>query len=163
MEEIWKPIPGFDGYEVSNFGNVRSFKRNNVCVLKPSITSGGYLQVNLCKNGKVYPGRIHKLVLLAFVGPRPEGLEICHGPGGPSYNRLDNLRYDTHIANMQETKRASGPSSLGSKIERKYLGQRRYHRAKRIRSDFLSGVTKQELAERYNTSMSNICHIVSRI
>ena len=26
MEEIWKPIPGYDGYEVSNTGKVKSYK-----------------------------------------------------------------------------------------------------------------------------------------
>jgi DNA-binding CsgD family transcriptional regulator len=46
---------------------------------------------------------IHRLVLEAFVGPRPEGTECCHNDGNPANNRLENLRWDTHRANMQDT------------------------------------------------------------
>lgn len=38
-------------------------------------------------------------MLAAFVGPCPEGLEVCHLDGDPLNNRLSNLRYDTRSAN----------------------------------------------------------------
>lgn len=52
--------------------------------------------VTLCKEGKVYgPRAVHLYVLETFVGPRPEGMQACHGDGDPANNRLSNLRWDT--------------------------------------------------------------------
>ena len=44
--------------------------------------------------------RLHRLVLEAFVGPCPAGMEVCHNDGDPTNNRLSNLRCDTHRNNM---------------------------------------------------------------
>lgn len=49
--------------------------------------------------------RIHSLVLEAFVGPRPDGMEGCHNDGDPANNHLANLRWDTRAANNQDTLR----------------------------------------------------------
>lgn len=49
---------------------------------------------------------VHRLVLEAFVGPCPDGMECCHDPDyNPSNNRLENLRWDTRKANMEDAKR----------------------------------------------------------
>jgi len=45
---------------------------------------------------------VHHLVAAAFIGPRPEGSEVCHGPGGFLDNRAVNLRYDTHHENIRD-------------------------------------------------------------
>lgn len=37
--------------------------------------------------------------MLAFAGPCPIGLEVCHNDSNPTNNRLDNLRYDTRRSN----------------------------------------------------------------
>lgn len=107
MEEVWKPIPGYGGYEVSNLGRVRSYhikgsrRLSSVPhVLKHTTDKrSGYQGTGL---GKGNFRRIHHLVLLAFVGPCPDGLEALHNDDNKSNNRLDNLRYDTHLANMQD-------------------------------------------------------------
>lgn len=56
----------------------------------------------------------HTLVLLAFVGPRPEGMECCHGNGIRHDNRLENLRWDTHQGNMADRLR-HGTDSRGER------------------------------------------------
>lgn len=43
---------------------------------------------------------VHHLVLITFVGERPEGAECCHNQNNPSNNNLVNLRWDTHLANV---------------------------------------------------------------
>ena len=56
-KEIWKPIKDFEGYEVSNMGNVRSlnYKRTGeIKILKPQKDKNGYLIVNLYKNRKLF-------------------------------------------------------------------------------------------------------------
>lgn len=45
---------------------------------------------------------VHRLVLLAFVGPCPEGCDGLHGPGGHTDNRLVNLYWGTPIQNMMD-------------------------------------------------------------
>lgn len=73
--------------------------------MKSWVVKGGWLQVSLCKQGKRLGQSIHRLVLLAFVGPCPEGMECCHNDGNGKNNRLDNLRWDTSKANAADRKR----------------------------------------------------------
>ena len=100
-EEQWLPILGFEAYEVSNQGRVRSFKHEKVHVLAPG---GGrsYPMVVLRRDGQGHPRSIHRLVALAFLGPCPEGLECCHCDGNPHNNTPQNLRYDTRAANADD-------------------------------------------------------------
>lgn len=46
---------------------------------------------------------VHILVLTAFYGPCPEGMEGCHHDGDPLNNRLGNLRWDTHVGNVSDS------------------------------------------------------------
>jgi hypothetical protein len=111
-EEIWKPIPGFPGYEVSDQGDVRSYRKRgrggsfyiDPHLLKPS-PDGKYRQVCLRKNGQSHVKHISTLVLLAFVGPKPSGLEACHNDGDHANDKLTNLRYDSHDGNMKDLAR----------------------------------------------------------
>jgi len=123
MQEQWRPIPGFEGhYEASDLGQVRSVERA-VCshadrririfkgrILKqelqannPVHRSGGYYVVKLSKNGICSKHYVHSLVLKAFIGPCPEGQECLHGNDIRTDNRLENLSWDTHQANVQDT------------------------------------------------------------
>jgi hypothetical protein len=100
MTEQWKPVPGFDGYEVSDQGRVKSHRRGKPRLLRLSPNSSGYLTLTLYDgNGNGRARGVHQLVLEAFVGPRPEGMYACHGPGGCLDNRLSNLYWDTPANN----------------------------------------------------------------
>lgn len=116
--EEWRAIAGWEGfYEVSNMGRVRSLDRVSCGVrvkgrlMKPYPDNKDhpYAMLTLQSGGrKGTPGcriefpMVHKLVLEAFVGPRPPGLEACHNDGDGMNNRLTNLRWDTHKANMAD-------------------------------------------------------------
>jgi hypothetical protein len=103
MQEIWHSIAGFPDYEVSDLGRVRSVKKNrNALVLKPQKHTGGYRIVTFWSNGTPTIHFVHKLVLAAFIGPRPEGMQACHGNGVEADNRLVNLRWDTPKANQAD-------------------------------------------------------------
>jgi hypothetical protein len=78
MPEQWKSFPGLDMYKVSDLGNVWSCKSNRL--LRPWLRSG-YPQVSLRADGKDMFRFVHDLVLTTFVGPRPAGLQCCHGNG----------------------------------------------------------------------------------
>lgn len=97
--EVWKIIPDYPKYEVSNYGRVRSFTgKKNGKLLKNTITNGGYLQVNLQGKTKL----VHTLVLLTFEGERPEGKETRHLNGNQKDNTLTNLTYGTPNENHKD-------------------------------------------------------------
>ena len=100
--EQWKNVVGFEGlYEVSNHGNIRSIKTNKI--KNPTINKKDNRPfLNLWKENKQKIMRPHKMVLEAFVGKCPEGMECCHNDGNSFNNHLDNLRWDTHKSNIHD-------------------------------------------------------------
>lgn len=105
MNEIWKNITveGFENYQVSNCGNVRSSlirtkwggwtTRKNPILLHQERTKEGYYRVALYNNkcGKKFA--VHRLVAMAFI-PNPENLpEINHIDENPSNNMVNNLEW----------------------------------------------------------------------
>lgn len=113
--ESWLPIPGWESfYAVSDWGQVKSLARRVVRSdgrvqnlreksLTHSVNPQGYHSVTLSRDGGQTFQKVHRLVLLAFVGPCPDGLEGCHGDGDPHNNSLSNLRWDVHSENMLDT------------------------------------------------------------
>lgn len=110
-EETWKPVVGYEGYyEVSDFGRVRSLDRSSKRGLRkgqiktPYPLDTGHLRVRLSFNSKSRAFLVHRLVLEAFVGPCPAGMEGCHDPDpDPANNRLANLRWDTRSSNQLDS------------------------------------------------------------
>lgn len=103
--ERWLPVPGYEGfYEVSAHGLIRGMRRRGSSgqPLRPSHGKHGHLRVCLHRNNSGKYFLVHQIVMLAFVGPCPAGMEVCHNDGDPENNRLSNLRYDTHAGNMQD-------------------------------------------------------------
>ncbi len=93
------PVRGFPSYAVSSQGNVWSFKQKTPRKLKPGKERGGHLFVMLSVGGEAKHMLVHRLVLFAFVGPAPEGMECRHLNGDPQDNRLENLCWGTHSQN----------------------------------------------------------------
>lgn len=100
--EQWKTIDGWDGYEVSSAGRVRSFKKCRARpdeplprILRGYFLPSGYHVTRLKDKGRSRNCYVHNLVMEAFVGPMPDGKQVAHGNGNQSDNRLSNLRYDT--------------------------------------------------------------------
>lgn len=110
---IWKPIPGFLDYEVSERGDVR----RGVVQLKPERTQGnGRKRFSLSKGGRLFRMKAHQLVALAFIGPPPfEGAEVCHNDGFHHNNHYSNLRWDTSTGNGNDvTKHRLDRRAFGS-------------------------------------------------
>ena len=96
MDEQWKQIAGYPNYQVSNLGRVRSIARKNSIIKQPrKHPTTGYLTTAIYKNGKGTTFTIQRLVMEAFVGKRPEGMQVRHLDGDPENNRLTNLTYGT--------------------------------------------------------------------
>lgn len=106
--ETWRPVVGYEQfYEVSDQGRVRSLVKRmrwDPRVLAQSISTR-YAMVSLNKHGTVKKVYVHALVAEAFIGPRPDGLLVCHNDGDCRNNVVANLRYDTYRENSLDTVR----------------------------------------------------------
>ena len=103
MIEVFKDIPNYNGYQVSNFGNVKSLKWGKERILKSATSKSNYLQVVLCKESKTKTFKIHVLVAMAFFKHLQNGNKnvIDHINGIKNDNRVENLRVVTHRENCQ--------------------------------------------------------------
>lgn len=100
--EIWKDIVGFEDYEVSSYGNVRSKPRDTRNQYSKDVNKskrgGTYLSVILYKNNKRHQKNIHNLVARAFIG-ESNGKVVNHINENKHDNRISNLEYITHKEN----------------------------------------------------------------
>jgi hypothetical protein len=108
--EAWKPVVGYESaYEVSNLGRVRSVdrvtdrgRRWKGRVLRQATMPNGYRIVTLWRGGAQTSALVHRLVLMAFVGPGPSGTEVLHGDGDPANNGIQNLSWGTRAQNIAD-------------------------------------------------------------
>lgn len=119
----WKEIPGYSGYEVSDRGVVRSwrrkgrgnFRRGEPLILKQSDRKG-YKSVLVMRGKKSTRLQVHRAVLLAFKGPPPEGKEdVDHLDDEPSNNLPGNLEWVSKPENISR-KVQRGRQAKGEKI-----------------------------------------------
>ena len=99
MELTWKIIPNYSKYLVSDNGHVYSLETEQfLCGI---ITKSGYIRVSMKRDDGIFKNEfVHKLVLSAFVGPRPHGMICRHYPDqNRQNNKLSNLSYSNQVQN----------------------------------------------------------------
>lgn len=119
MSERWLPVPGYEGYyEVSNQGRFRSldrwvmsrwgkpmWRRGKILSWAVSVGAKGYPRVYLCRDGEVKEVLVHTTVAAAFLGPRPDGLQVLHWDDDKMNCHVENLRYGTFSDNLYDRAR----------------------------------------------------------
>lgn len=104
MDEIWKDIVGYEGYQVSNLGNVASLNyrctgtRHN---LRKGISKTGYAVVVLCDGEKQKMHYVHRLVAIAFIQNPLAKPEVNHIDGDKQNNSVSNLEWCSSKENMK--------------------------------------------------------------
>lgn len=102
MQEVWRDIKGYENlYQISNFGNVKSIRRN--MVMKQSKNVWGYPTVSLYKDKNEKRYAIHRLVGLNFIENPLNKPEINHIDGNKENNRVENLEWCTRSENMKHS------------------------------------------------------------
>lgn len=99
----WRPIPGYEAtYRVSSMGEIESIPRPRTRggLLKVRVGKRGYPSVTLVQSGIQQTHEVHRLVALAFLGPRPDGHVVRHLDGDPLRPHADNLAYGTSSENL---------------------------------------------------------------
>ena len=121
--EVWRDVVGYEGlYKVSDRGNVYSLERiyangrkRNGLTLKPSCDRGGYLRLELCKNGIRKRKYVHRIVAEAFI-PNPNNYpEINHKDENKTNNYVENLEWCTRGYNVNFGRRNEKSSQKLSK------------------------------------------------
>ncbi len=164
--EQWLPVVGCETlYSVSNLGRVRrdfdAPGRPAGAILKGKIEKDtGYVAVTLSLNGKLKTKRVHRLVLEAFVGPCPEGMECCHEDNNRANPNRDNLRWGTRSSNQQDRKR-HGTAGIGIKR----VGYRRMANAELsiITGLYAEGMKKSDIARAVGVSKAQVGRIINGV
>lgn len=114
MQEIWKPIKGFEGYyEVSNLGRIKSLPKTIYRIVKAVVTpievgeyimhphAAPYQMVTLRANGKSVIRSVHRIVAETFI-PNPDNLpQVNHINEIKTDNRAENLEWCTQSYNLR--------------------------------------------------------------
>ena len=160
MTELWQPVVGYeDLYEVSNQGRVRSLPRPGK--QRPWRIYGGkllkatfnhhYLVVGLQGKSRA----VHSLVAEAFLGPRPDGMVVRHGPNGPLDNSVENLSYGTQRQNIHDKNR-DGTWQIADTAARRILT------SDQVKVIYQSTEQSPVLAEHYGVDQTTIRKIWRR-
>ena len=164
--ERWLPVVGFEGlYSVSDPGRVRSdwhvllmrdgrHRTVNTRILRPRPISG-YPNVTLWRANVSADGPIHRLVLEAFVGRRPPGMEACHNDGDRTNNHVGNIRWDSVKANASDREK-HGTQTRGETHHTSKLTQADVDEIRSLRR---RGLILQEIAGRFGVCISTISQI----
>lgn len=165
MATSYQTINGLVGYKFGDDGTVWSqWKRSHGCYgefrkMRPRVTSDGYLAVGISTPSGRKQMLVHVLILTAFVGPRPMGMEACHGNGIRDDARLVNLRWDTRRNNALD-KRIHGTDPQGEKNPTSKLTE---SDVAEIRSLVAAGQTHREVAGLFCVRRHTVTQIVNGV
>jgi len=161
-ENMLKELPGFPGQYATEDGLIYSDRSGELRLKPQRLDTKGYLRVNLRDDSvpaKDKQLNVHTCVLLAFVGPKPEGMECRHLNGNCHDNRLENLKWGTHQENMQDQIRHGtlaalrhGENHIKSKLNNKSINTIRW-----LRDD---GCSQKEIATMFSITQRHVSDIL---
>lgn len=159
-----RPIPFIPNYLINEHGEVFNtiFKNGSSYKtldeprkLKPVKNKKGYYRIPLWSNNQYRIWFVHQLVLLAFVGPCPEGFECAHLDGNPSNNHVENLKWVSRKENHSH-KRIHGTMAEGERIATHKLKSNDVAEIKELSRNGHSAI---QLAKRFGVSVTMIGYI----
>lgn len=169
MEKIWKKIPNYSSYEISNYGEIKTFNWKNLgreAIITPALDGGGYLRTMLKRDdGIIHTIKVHRLVAMTFIENPENKPSVNHLNGIRNDNRVTNLEWCTQKENIKHSFNIGLSSNKGDKNPCATLTD---DQVREILANYefgktgKKGMTKQQLADKYNTTFSVIKRIVQR-
>lgn len=175
MNEIWKTIPDTNNlYMISNLGRVKRIKyiqfkvkfgrswriiTRNKGYVNPH-NHGGYLSVNMviCK-GVWLRSTIHKLVLEAFVGPCPNGMQCRHLDDDKTNNCIKNLCWGTQSENDRDAyKNGVNVPKRGFESKNCVVTRKNAQRIKKLYRK--NKISQKKLGEKFGISQMTVCNVL---
>lgn len=172
----YRDIQGFPGYKVGSDGSVltslkvihiKGGRRGETVTASSGVwrpishwtDRKGYCNVSLRNGGRKHNKLVHRLVLEAFIGPCPSGMECRHFPDrSPSNNSVDNLLWGTQSENSAD-KMLHGTDLRGERHPSSRLKDEHIREIFFLRA---AGWTQKRLAEKLGVSRSMIGRILCR-
>lgn len=152
----YREIKDFPAYRIGSDGIPWFFRSGKWHQLKPRPGKRGHIRVVL------YPGYhrrlVHHLVLEAFIGPCPPGMECRHLDGNPMNNVLSNLCWGTRLENMVD-RDLHGRTQRGDKH---YKAKLTADKVQALRAECASGMSHRNAARKYGINRSTVSAAVSR-
>lgn len=158
--EIWKDIPGYEGiYKISTSGVVISYNYNHTKkegVIKSRVTKLGYVNIGLHKDKKQKTFRLHRLVMLTFVGESK--LPVNHKDGDKLNNSLENLEYCTQSENIKHAFRTGlSDNRKGEDHARSKLTEKQVLEIKELLK--IGKYRQRDIADMFGVAQATICLI----
>lgn len=151
----YKSIAGFPAYRVGDDGTVWSCQSGHWKQLKAAECSGSTKVVLCAPSGKKMKS-VHVLVMEAFRGPRPAGMQVRHFPDPDIWNNaLSNLRWGTAKENAAD-KISHGTDPSGTRNPKAKLDEAK---VREIRQRVDSGEPRKVIARAYAVSPEMIGYI----
>jgi hypothetical protein len=157
--EQWLGLVAHPGYDVSSRGRLRSYRaawRNPRLAGEPRMVSAklikrtGYLMYSFSNNGRYTPRVVHAVVLEAFVGPRPDGMECRHLDDNRTNNSVENLCWGTRQENVNDRIRHG---NYARKLTKEDIPV--------IRERLASGMKQKDVAKIHGVSQAQISEIAT--
>ena len=157
MVEVYKNIEGFEKYQISNYGNVKSFCMGKEKILKQKISKFGYHRVTLSKNNKKHYKLISRLVGFAFIENINNYPDINHIDANKSNNKVDNLEWCTKKQNTMHYVKYFRKKRIGQDHNRAKLNNNKVLEIRSLKN-ILSG---REISKKYGVATSVISQIIN--
>ncbi len=157
--ESWRSIGPFPAYEVSDRGRVRRAAGKTAGRIKAvSVDHWGYVKVHLSggRRGREKMVFVHVLVAAAFIGPKPEGMQVNHKDGVKTNNVADNLEYVTPLQNMRHARSAGLWAIQGEKHGKAKLTE---DQAREVLERLRNGERQADVAARYGVCQTAVSKI----
>jgi len=149
----WRTIPGWETYKVSDDGRVKGPQGERTLQL-----TSGYPTFNASSGSRRSRLTVHRCVAEAFLGPRPDGLEVNHKDGNKTNNHVDNLEYVTRSENhLHKFRLGMGGSLLGEAHQNSTTTEADVREIRRLYST--TRLSCREIGERFGLKPGHVWKI----
>lgn len=168
MHELWKDIEDCHGYQISSFGNVKSFKQNKSGkIILQETDHKGYKRIRLLlTDGTRKSYYVHRIVLSMFGSKAPYNYQCNHINGIKIDNRIENLEWVTAENNVKHA------IQMGLYVKNREIYMRRgeRHQFAKLKEDEVRTIKKSSglvpfavTARKYGVSPTTISKITRGI
>lgn len=181
MKEYWKEVFGFDRYEASNMGRLRSKPRTWVKkyrggedrkgrtsgrILSPAMDKCGYMRTMIHNGDRYVTVKLHRIVLQTFT-PRDDykSMEVNHMNGVKHDNRVENLQWCTRSENIKHSFETGLQDNFLNGTLKRNRERRRlsFDKFASLMDDYNRGIKAPTLAKLYGINKKTTYQIVKGI